>query len=396
MHPGEQPYSVAEYKNIVGRAGRLGFSARGTSYLLATDPLEVHSAWNRYVTGRPEDLLSRFVAEGTDPRTLILRVLAAARNASVKGVPANDIIGFLEGSFGAFQKRLSAENWAWDRGQLSAALNELAEHRLVEAADGERYHLTELGRFAGEAGVQVESIVRVVEALNALSAADINDPTLIATTQLTAELDELPFPLNRKSTQKEPQTWFNALSQQGICGSLLQTLRRFVGDQHTATLRAKKAAGCLFWVSAMPINQIEMALTQHGGAFDGAAGPVRSVSARTCDLLPAVARVATILHPELDLTERVPRLLVRLELGVVSAAVPLGRHAGARLGRGDYQELVKASLTTPDAMEAVGEEELLTCVGGDPEKAQAVRDAAAAIRAEPPTSPAIALPDYES
>jgi replicative superfamily II helicase len=395
MHPGDQPYSVAEYKNIVGRAGRLGFSERGTSYLLATDPLEVHSAWNRYVTGTPEDLQSRFVAEGTDPRTLILRVLAAARNASVRGVPATDIMGFLEGSFGAFLKRLSSESWAWNRGQLSAALDELAEHRLIEAADGEHYHLTELGRFAGEAGVQVESIIRLVEALSPLSAADINDPTLVAATQLTAELDELPFPLNRKSTQKEPQTWFNALSRQGIAGSLLQTLRRFVSDQHTGTLRAKKAAGCLFWVSAMPIDQIEKALTQHGGAFDGASGPVRSVSARTCDLLPTVARVATILHPELDLTERAPRLLVRLELGVVSGAVPLARHAGAHLSRGDYQELVRANLNTPEALEAAGDEALLPCVGGDPEKVRAIRNAATAIREEPPTGSPVLLPDYE-
>jgi hypothetical protein len=395
MHPGDQPYSVAEYKNIVGRAGRLGFTDHGTSYLLATDPLEVHNAWDRYVTGTPEDLQSRFVAEGADPRTLILRVLAAARNASVKGVPANDIIGFLEGSFGAFQKRLATDNWAWDRGQLAAALDELAQHRLIEAADGDHYHLTELGRFAGEAGVQVESIIRLVQAFRPLSGPQINDPTLIAATQLTAELDELTFPLNRKSTQKEPQTWFNALGRQGIPGDLLQTLRRFVNDQHTGTLRAKKAAGCLFWVSPMPINQIETALTQHGGAFDGAAGPVRSVAARTCDLLPAVARVATILHPELDLTERIPRLLVRLELGIPAGAVALARHAAARLTRGDYQELVKASLNTPEAVEAANDEALLTCVGGDAEKVRAVREAAAAIRAEPQSVPAPALPDYE-
>ena len=395
MHPDDQPYSVAEYKNIVGRAGRLGFTDHGTSYLLATDPLEVHNAWSRYVKGTPEDLQSRFVAEGADPRTLILRVLAAARNASVKGVPANDIIGFLEGSFGAFQKRLATDNWAWDRGQLSAALDELAQHRLIEAADGDHYHLTELGRFAGEAGVQVESIIRLVQALRPLSAPQINDPTLIAASQLTVELDEVAFPLNRKSTQKEPQTWFNALSSQGIPGSLLQTLRRFVTDQHTGTLRAKKATACLFWVSPMPINQIETALTQHGGAFDGAAGAVRSVSARTCDLLPAVARVATILHPELDLTERVPRLLMRLELGVPAGAVALARHAGALLTRGDYQALVKASLNTPEAVEASNDETLLTCVGGEVEKVHVVREAAAAIREEPQLVPAPALSDYE-
>jgi superfamily II DNA/RNA helicase len=115
MHPGDKPYTVAEYKNIVGRAGRLGYSDRGTSYLLALDPREEHTGWNKYVKGSPEDLRSRFVADGTDPRTLILRVLAAARNASVKGIPAAAVIDFLEGSFGAYQKRLATENWSWDR-----------------------------------------------------------------------------------------------------------------------------------------------------------------------------------------------------------------------------------------------------------------------------------------
>jgi helicase len=248
-HPGNQPYSVAEYKNIVGRAGRLGFADRGTSYLLAMDQHQEHQTWHRYVKGTPEDLHSRFVAEGADPRTLILRVLAAARNASVKGIPANDIIDFLEGSFGAFQKRRAAENWSWDRDQLAAALDELERHRLIEAADGGHYHLTELGRFAGEAGVQVESIIRLVEAFSPLSASQISDPTLIAAAQLTAELDELLIPLNRKSTQKEPQTWFGELGRQGVPSMLLDTLKRFVGDQHAGTLRAKKAIACLLWIS---------------------------------------------------------------------------------------------------------------------------------------------------
>src|SRR5207247_7196558 len=36
-HPGPQgpqPYSVAEYKNLVGRAGRLGYAERGASFLI--------------------------------------------------------------------------------------------------------------------------------------------------------------------------------------------------------------------------------------------------------------------------------------------------------------------------------------------------------------------------
>ena len=42
QHPGNKPYSVADYKNMVGRAGRLGFADHGTSYLLALAPSEEH------------------------------------------------------------------------------------------------------------------------------------------------------------------------------------------------------------------------------------------------------------------------------------------------------------------------------------------------------------------
>lgn len=50
MRPGDEPYSVAEYNNLVGRAGRLGFAEKGGSYLLATDP--EYDYWSNYVMER--------------------------------------------------------------------------------------------------------------------------------------------------------------------------------------------------------------------------------------------------------------------------------------------------------------------------------------------------------
>lgn len=75
-HPGDQPYSVAEYKNMVGRAGRLGFTPKGKSFLIAPTPADAYKLWNAYVIGKPEDLISRFADQ--DPLSLICRVLATA------------------------------------------------------------------------------------------------------------------------------------------------------------------------------------------------------------------------------------------------------------------------------------------------------------------------------
>jgi hypothetical protein len=394
-HP-NGPYSVAEYKNIIGRAGRLGLADHGTSYLIALDANQEHYYWNRYVAGEPEDLASRFIAEDTDPRTLILRVLAAARRAKVKGIPRDDIIDFLEGSFGAFQSRHSAANWAWDRQQIAASLTELAAHKLVEATEQGFYQLTPLGRFAGQAGVEVESIVRLVNVLLPLSAAEITDPTLITVAQITVELDQQSIPINKKGAQKEAQSWFMELRRQGVHAHVLGAMHRSTQEGHVPALRAKRAAACLLWISDCTMTDIETILTRHGRKFDGAAGPVRGVSSRTGDMLPTVAKVATILHADLDLGNRLTRLLTRLEVGVPPAAVEIAQFAGARLSRGDYHQLINGGLGTAAAVEAANDEKLAACLGGSDERVEAVREAARLFRDQDGTVSFPMLPDYEA
>ena len=145
-----------------------------------------------------------------------------------------------------------------------------------------------------------------------------------------------------------------------------------------------------------PGHALGRALTQHGGAYDGAAGPVRAVSARTCDLLPAVARVARFLYPEMSLTDRVERILIRLELGAPSSAVAVARHTGVSLSRGDYLDLVKAGYVAADAIEEAKDEDQHACVDGDIEKLNVLREVVIAIRNEPHEVPALELPENEA
>jgi helicase len=400
-HPGPQPYSVAEYKNIVGRAGRLGFSERGGSYLLALSPREEHLFWSQYVKGIPEDLESRFLATNTDPRSLIIRVLAAAQRSAHHGLTAEEIVEFLEGSFGAFRHSQISSQWAWNRPRLMSALENLQSHYLVEQDSNGSFLLTEIGRLAGQGGVEVETITRLVAALSGIEAALINDPALIALAQLTMELDALFFPLNKKSTQKEPQKWRYELRKLAVPDSILRDLSRSVDTQHQGTLRAKKAVACMLWITEWPLERIEEVLTQFGGRFDGAAGAVRSVAARTCDLLPTVARVAELLHPTLDLSERSERLLTRLEIGVPPVAVDLAALLGNRLTRGDYQSLINSGLCTIEAIEKGSDEALLSCFTASrdgKEKISEIRRAALRFRKQEsqkvPAAPT--LPPYES
>lgn len=379
-HPGDEPYSVAEYKNLVGRAGRLGFAENGTSYLLALDPRTEFDMWQRYVIGASEDLTSRFLAAGTDPRSLIVRVIASFRRTANQGVTSDEIIAFLESSFGAYQAQRQHTGWQWNRADFGAALDDLTRHGLIASNASGAYQLTALGRLAGETATEVGSIVRLVDCLRGVPPNAITDPALIAATQSTLELDQVLFPINKRSTQKEPQQWQSELRGQGIAGRLLGALYRDVSDEFQPTLRAKKAVACLLFISGRAMNEIERLLTQFGGAFGGAAGPIRAVASRTSDLLPVAGRVAEILNPTLDLNDRVGRLTLRLTYGIPAVACDLAREIGTGFLRGDYTRLAARNFCEPDQIDAAMDEQLLDCLDSDKAKLALLREASRAMK----------------
>ncbi len=396
QHPGAkgpQPYSVAEYKNLVGRAGRLGYAERGASYLIATSAREEHEYWQRYVSAQPENLASRFLA--ADPRTLIIRVLVAAGRVS-EGVSGEEIIAFLESSFGVFQLQQSGNPAGWDRNSLEHALDDLARYGLVERGEDRRFHITALGRLAGESAVEVETVLRAVACLRALRVEEVTDPAVIAIAQMSAELDEVYFPVNKVSKHKEPQHWFGQLRAQGVSQTVLRSLQMNLTVIGQDTVRAKKAAACLYYVSGMGMEEIERAMSQFGGAFDGSAGPIRSVTSRTCDVLPMVCRVAELLHAGLELEQRVAKLVLRLDLGIQGPIVDLARYAERSLDRADYRRLCDARFIERDALAAAEDSTLLPLVGSDRRKLAALRDAVERWRrARPAAAPAATLPAYQ-
>jgi helicase len=222
-----------------------------------------------------------------------------------------DIVDFLEGSFGAFQHFERTRSSPWAGEQLQEALLQLRRHELIEEGESATYHLTSLGQYAGASGVHVESIIRVVAALRGIPADAISDPTLIAATQLTVKLDDVYFPINRKSTRSEPQAWSSELQRQGVADQVIRAFHSHVESTFDAVLRAKRTVACLLWISELPLSEVERILMRFGGIFDGAAGPIRATSSRTCDLPPAVTHIINLLNPDGDFEARCRRLVQR-------------------------------------------------------------------------------------
>ena len=375
-HPGDEggPYSVAEYKNMAGRAGRFGFSPRGKSMIVCLNPMEEHQLWSHYVKGSVESLASRFL--DSDPATLICRVLATADRVKVPSMRKADMLGFIESSFGAFQQAQRSARHTFSSEMVSDTLDRLLLNQLIRQDDA-GYQLTELGRVAGANGVAVESILRVAEALRGTPAPSVRDAALIAATQLTVELDAVVFPIHKKST-KERERWHGALRTQQLPSKLLQSILQ----GQNATARAKRAAAVFMWIQGKELSAIEASIMRHLPGED-AAGAIRAAAERTRDLLPVAVRVVELLlnGEAVGMGARADRLLVQLELGVSAPMVPLAKLAGTRLGRGDYLALDVRGLRHPVSLAAASDVEIETLLASK-EKVRVVRECEARMGAE--------------
>lgn len=136
-----------------------------------------------------------------------------------------------------------------------------------------------------------------------------------------------------------------------------------VKEHWDITLRGKKTAACLLWMSNKSMAEIETYLMQHT-IVDSAAGPVRSVTSRTNDILPVAAKIAEQLHPTLDLNNRLLRLLIRLEIGIPATLTDLAIITGKVLSRGDYLLLLQNSITSAESFNNAGTETTQGFLGG--------------------------------
>ena len=387
-HPGPipTPYSVAEYKNMVGRAGRLGYTERGESYLIPSNGLDPARAWDAYVMGQLEDLHSQLVPDG-DPRTLMLRVLASYPS-DVTGVVTEDaVLGFLDASFAAFQSREGGQS-QWDTDQLALSFEQLVGANLI-TAEGDGFRLTELGRFTGESGVHVDSIVRLVYGLRG-SVGQLNSVGLLTAAQLTNELNDIYLPVNAKAKNTEVPRWPDLLAQQGAPWNLIQAAQQTSRDSRQATTRAKRAAAAVLWVTGMPIEQIEGHLNQHMYNRGGLAGAVRAIADRTRDLLPAVAAVVRSLDPDQPVDDLTERTMLRLELGIPTDLVDLAEAVRTPLTRLQWMRLHAAGFVTIDAVEKLVRSDLASVLGDD--RAAEVMQRELRDRADGEDLPALDLP----
>jgi len=327
-----QPYTVAEYKNMAGRAGRLGYKEEGKAILLADTPAERNQLFRKYVFGTPEPISSSFAEE--DLITWLLRLLV-----QIKQISRTDAVRLLTNTYGGYLHNRKNPDWRENiKSRLEQLIPVLISHKLLEDQDG-FIRLTQLGIICGQSTLSFDSIIRLIDliSLNGNRVSDIRE--LLVLTQALPEVDERYTPLAKNETQWPSRA-------ETVMPGVVQLLRHYTQDALTFGKRAKRVCLLSDWIQGRPIEEMQNAYSAN--AFNAVGpGDVRGLADITRFSLRSVYQIVSVLLegncPE---EERLEVLLRQLELGIPEEGLPL-LSLPKSLERGEYLQLITAGILTP-------------------------------------------------
>lgn len=339
---GDTPYSVAQYKNMAGRAGRLGYEEQGKSILIADTAMERNTLFRRYVQGEPEPLRSSF--DERNPGTWVLRLLAQVPSVERAGVTR-----LIANTYGGF---LASEHDPRFTGRMQQILDQLLDRMvadgLVEDEQG-ILRLTMLGRACGTSALSLESCLRLIEALRRVPLP--LTPAMIGVLiEILAERDLDYTPQTRGGEarwQMEARNTYGA-DMTGILSTRAREQREFYA-------RCKRALIVTDWIRGVPTGDIERRFTANAFAPVGH-GDIRGFADGVRLLVEAAIKITSIVRETAFDEGEVENYLRCLDLGVPAAVLPLTR-LGVPVTRGTLLRLHGLGIHSPEALYAQGRDQ---------------------------------------
>lgn len=333
-----RPFTIAEYKNMAGRAGRLGYNEIGKSIILAETSIERARLFQKYVLGTPEAVKSSF--QHGDLPTWILRLLS-----HIRGIRATDVPSLLVNTFSGYSASLINPQWIQN---IQSEIQQLID-RMINAnlavLEGEILHLTLLGRACATSSLKFESALRLVELMNRVDISTVLPIHILASVQILAEADAIYTPVMKRGRSESIR-----LSEVGTRygHSMMGALQLYATDEFCVWQRCKRASILWDWVHGTTVEALERRYTTT--PFQGAInyGDIIRIVDGTRFHLRSAHQILTVLFPQNSefLTE-LDEILTRLEFGLPIEALPLLK-LPIPLTRGYYLALYRAGFLTPE------------------------------------------------
>lgn len=354
-------FTVAEYKNMAGRAGRLGFNEQGLSIILANNEYEREQLFQRYVLGTLGSLHSSF--DPQEIETWVLRLVA-----QVGEIQREDVIRLLANTYGGFIAIKQHPEWRETmRDKLEQLIQEMLTLGLLEE-ERKIIRLTLLGQVCGKSSLSFASVVRLIHLLKSVQQINLTAESLAALVQGLPELDRVYTPVMKSKTKAGPkivqsETQWPRDAVQRYGHDVIASLQRNTNDFFGYYARCKRALIIGEWVQGTPLEIIEQQYTV-SPFYAVEYGNIKGMADATRFHLRAAHQIVTVVLIDKGPNEiQVEMLLKQLELGIPADALDL-LAIPIQLTRGEYLALFRSGIRNTNELWSLSKEKISDIVGG--------------------------------
>jgi helicase len=340
----ETPISWAEYENISGRAGRLGFHEEfGRSILIATNQFQADLLWRSYVMGEQEQFSPAPGQEGLADRVLNLIASKVCLNK-------DELHAFFGLTYLGFQQR---GKLAGLTAEVDKALDALTRAQLVTVREDGGLEASTLGEAAARKGIRASTAVRLARFFETARGRTVPEVELFYLLSLTEEGKKTYLPLS--NTEHRGRVYESKIGEyvheQGEEPG--EELKRFLNTRMLPTSQearsAKLALLLVGWTKGEDLPQLE-------SRYQCYAGTIMAASDEVSWLVDAAAEIAEVMG--WSPAEHLAELAECVRYGVAPACLPLARAQLPRLSREDLRTLVEAGFDSPQALRDASTEAL--------------------------------------
>jgi replicative superfamily II helicase len=324
------PIQVAAYRNMAGRAGRLGLGARGLAILIAKDGIRARQLFDHYVLGEVEpmnsalpshrmtDIAYRLLAAGIvrDPDSLVRFIAATYAYAT-----------FYEGHGGI----------AAIEAAVRVAVEEAVGTGLLVEHDG-KIHPTPVGRALARSGVVLETAISLKGLLDQLLVRDLPMSEVLFQICRCEESGVRPY-IPRKGGDSRQQLHASLVNSEPTSDVARAMLAPAIGEE---TLQALIETSCtLEWIEGSPARSL---MKRYQGL---SAERLRTMGASLAWLLESLATAARAAEAPADRIVSISRLALASRYGLPYQLAPLAS-LRAGIGRETLLALDQIGLADPD------------------------------------------------
>lgn len=346
---GPIPYTVSQYKNMAGRAGRLGFETNGRSILLAESERAAEQLFHRYIQGQPEAVHSSFTEREID--TWAIKLLAQVSSIDLAELPQ-----LLTSTFGGFTRTVVDPTWPERvEGEIPSLIERFHTRGLVALSEDNRISLTPLGTSCGRASFSIKSALGLIDMIKQRPELFRNDESFALTLLTLQEVDDRFVPITRG---RNSETHLVGMLRERMPNFPHNILEIGLADIMDVRRRNKKALILLDWMSGKPISEIEELYT--GNPYSAVRrGDIVGLADVIRFHLGSAAEIVEIVSPDAQLGKVVDDALFRLEFGLPASAGALVDFP-ISLERGELLSLVTAGI---DEMAKASKDQISAILG---------------------------------